>query len=102
MVISGSDKDVKSLLVNINMVKHCNKYVYLGSPFTSDGSVSPAVKAHATLKMPRMLKFVSFIKKSNDITCVVKKRVFDTTLMSTLLYGCESWMGKDETYVEIV
>lgn len=67
MVINGSHDDVEPLLVNDIIVEHCNMYVYLGSPFTSDGSVSSAVKAHATLKMPHVLKFVSFIKKNDDI-----------------------------------
>lgn len=42
-----------------------------------------------------MLKFVSFISKNNDIPYIVKKCVFEAVLMSTLLYGCESWTGAD-------
>ena len=95
MVINGSDEDVEPLLVNDMVVEHCNMYIYLGSPFTSDGSISSAVKTHASLKMPHVLKFVSFIKKNNDIPYIVKKRVFEAALMSTLLYGCESWVGAD-------
>ena len=54
LVINGSDEDVEPLLINDMVVEHCNMYVYLGSPFTSDGSVSSAVKTNATLKMPRV------------------------------------------------
>ena len=42
-----------------------------------------------------MLKFVSFLKKNNDIPFVVKRRVFDAALMSSILYGCESWINAD-------
>ncbi|MPC88151.1 hypothetical protein E2C01_083045 [Portunus trituberculatus] len=31
----------------------------------------------------------------NDVPFVVKQRVFDAALMSTPLYGCESWLGAD-------
>lgn len=42
-----------------------------------------------------MLKFVSFIRKNNDTPFIVKRRLFDAALMSSLLYGCESWVGAD-------
>ena len=70
-------------------------YIYLGSPFTSDGSPSSAVKAHASIKMTHVNKFVSFLKKNNDIPFIVKKRIFDAALMSAILYGCESWLNAD-------
>ena len=67
----------------------------MGSPFTKDGSMSFAVKAHALMKMSHVLKFVAFIRKNNDIPFIVKKRVFDAALTSSLLYGCESWFTAD-------
>lgn len=69
--------------------------VYLGSPFTADGSVSSSVRAHADAKMPHVIKFVSFLNKNNDIPFRVKKRVFEACLVSTILYGCESWLNAD-------
>lgn len=93
--ISGSETDREPLMVDGLEVKHCNSYVYLGSPFTSDGCTSSAVKAHANVKMSHVLKFVSFISKNNDVPFVVKRRVFEAALMSSLVYGCESWLGAD-------
>ena len=60
-----------------------------------DGSVSSAVKEYAERKMKDINKFILFIKKNNDIPFLVKKRVFDACLMSSLLYGCESWLNAD-------
>ena len=94
-VINGSEADFEPLVVNQLVVERCDMYVYLGSPFTSDGSTSSAVKAHANAKMPHVLKFVSFISKNNDVPFFVKRRVFDAALMSSLIYGCESWIGAD-------
>lgn len=48
--------------------------VHLGSPFTCHGSASSAIKLHAKLKMSHVLKFVSFIKKNNDVPFDVKKK----------------------------
>lgn len=94
-VISGNEADRESLVVEGLVIEHCDQYVYLGSPFTSDGRVSSAVKAHASAKMPHVLKFVSFINKNNDIPFIVKRRVFEAAIMSTLIYACESWIGAD-------
>ena len=94
-VINGSETDLEALIVNELVVEHCEMYIYLGSPFTSDGSVSSAVKVHANIKMSHVLKFVSFISKNNDVPFVVKKRVFEAALMSSLVYGCESWLAAD-------
>ena len=94
-VINGTSRDKEPMVMDGIAVKHCDLYIYLGSPFTSDGSPSSAVKAHAKLKLPHVLKFVSFLKKNNDVPFTVKKRVFDAALTSTLLYGSESWVGAD-------
>ncbi len=94
-VISGSEADSEPLVVNDLVVNSCHLYIYLGSPFTSDGCISSAVKAHANAKTCHVLKYVSFVTKNNDVPFIVKKRVFDACLMSTLIYGCESWVCSD-------
>ncbi len=42
-----------------------------------------------------MLKFVSFMRKDNDIPFIVQRRLFDAALISALLYGCGSWVSAD-------
>ena len=59
--------DSEPLRVDDLVVDYCNQYIYLGSPFTSDGSPSSAVKAHASIKMAHVNKFVSFLKKNKMI-----------------------------------
>ena len=94
-VINGEIGDRESLSVGDLVVEHCNSYVYLGSHFMCDGSVSSAVKEHAKVKICQVLKFVSFITKNNCVPFIVKRRVFDAALTSSLLYGCESWVCAD-------
>ena len=63
--------DADPLRVNDLIVEHCN--VYLGRHFTCDGSVSAAVKLHAQNKLCQVSKFVSIIRKNNDVPFIVKK-----------------------------
>ena len=94
-VICGTDQDREIIEVDDLIIEQCTKYVYLGSVFTADGSVSSSVAAHAQSRVAHLNKFVSFLDKNNDIPFIVKKRVFDAVLMSTILYGCESWLNAD-------
>lgn len=71
------------------IISPCTSYVYLESPFTSDGSASSAIRLHARGKVCHVLRFVSFVKKNNDVPFVMKLGVFDAALMSSLLYGWE-------------
>ena len=61
-VINGTAEESRPLQVNELTIDSCVKYVYLGSPFTSDGSTSTSIKEHANMKMCHVLKFVSFLK----------------------------------------
>ena len=60
-----------------------------------DGYVSSTVQEHAKKKLCHVLKFVSFVKRNNDVPFIIKRRVFDAALTSSLLYGCESFIGAD-------
>ncbi len=92
-VVGGSVEDRQPLRVAELEVQQCQQYTYLGATFTADGSVHQAVRAHANAKAAHVAKFVSFIKKNNDVPFVIKKRAFDAALMSAVLYGCESWLN---------
>ena len=95
MCVNGNAEDKVPLIAEGLTIKHCDQYIYLGSAFTSDGRPSSAVKAHAMGRMCQVLKFVSFLKKNNDFPFYAKRKVFDACLMSSLVYGCESWLNAD-------
>ncbi|KAG0710657.1 hypothetical protein GWK47_022359 [Chionoecetes opilio] len=94
-VVNGNDADREAMHVDDVSVSACEHYIYLGSPFAADGSTSTAIKLHAQSKMCHALKFISFISKNNDIPFFVKCKVFQAAFMSTILYGCESWLNGD-------
>ena len=93
MVINGNIEDKNDLIIQDMCVKMCKYYVYLGSPFSADGLTSSSIKINANLRMCQALKFVSFCLKNNDVPFYVKKKVFHAAVMSSILYGCESWLN---------
>ena len=80
-VINGVAEDLAPIYINDMAIERCNCYVYLGSPFTCDGAVNSSVKEHAKSKLCHVIKFVSYIKKNNDVPFIVKRRVFDAALV---------------------
>ena len=83
------------MVIDDTVVEACERYVYLGSPFTADGSSSTAIKAHEENQMCHALKFVVFVNKNNDIPFYVKRKVFESALTTSLLYSYESWLNGD-------
>ena len=84
MVVNGSAEDDQDLIVQGMCVKACKYYVYLGSPFSADGSTSSSIKINVDMKMCQALKFVSFCLKNNDVPFYVKKKVFHAAVMSSI------------------
>jgi hypothetical protein len=93
MVIRGTTADRTPLKSNDLTIENTNSYTYLGSVFTQDGRMLSSVKDQCNKKMPSVVKFEAFVKKNSDAPFSVKKKVFEAALMSSILYGCESWLS---------
>ena len=92
MVINGNAAERTPITIGGITITNCHTYVYLGSPFTQDGKVTSAIKAHCDAKASHIIKFAAFVKKNQDFPFWIKKKVLDSALLSAILYGCESWM----------
>lgn len=67
------------------------KFIF-GHPSPATGRFPPH-SLQAKSNVCQAFKFVSFVIKKNDVQFEVKRRVFDAALMSSLLYGCQSFVG---------
>ena len=61
MVINGTNIDRQPITLNNLTIKHCEKYIYLGSPFTADGSLATAIKVHVQEKNGSFLQICIFL-----------------------------------------
>ena len=74
-------------------VTHCSQYTCLGSIFTSNGRVSSAIDKHADTHINALNRLVRFLDINQSAPFLVKKCVVDACFASSLLYGCEFWLG---------
>ena len=71
-------------------IEDVEEFVYLGSLMSSDGSSDAEVKARLTKARIAFRTLRNFWRNGN-IGQNTKLRIFKTNILSTLLYGAESW-----------
>jgi hypothetical protein len=94
LYVTSTDESVRCI------IEHCNSYVYLGSIFTSDGSIKNSVKLHAEDKRKHLLKLVTFLSKNCDMPFHLKYKVFNACFFTSIIYGCESWLYVNSREIE--
>ena len=92
MVINNDENDKATILSNGLSVKYCPVYIYLGAFITDDASSRHSIELHVESKRKYVLKFASFLNRNPGLPFVLKRRVAEACVLSTLLYGCESWL----------
>ena len=92
MVINGLKSDRQEFTVQGVTVKHTYSYIYLGSPFTEDGSINSVIGLHVKSRIADLNKFKIFCGKNETMPYRFKKQVLDSMIISSLLYGCETWL----------
>ena len=93
MVVNGTKEDRKEFTVYNITVKHTTSYVYLGSPFTENGKMKDVIKLHVKSRGKDLNKFRIFCKKNETMPYGFKKKVLEAVIISSLLYGCETWLA---------
>ena len=92
MVINGEERDREPFTCKDVTVKHAIKYIYLGSPFTENGSIRSVIELHLKTRTADLNKFKIFCKMNATMPYQYKKKVLQAVITSSLLYGCESWL----------
>ena len=86
---------MESIIANDIIVKYCNNYKYLGTFVTDDG-------AYKTVRFTSkdIIKLYTFINRNPELPYSMKRRVAESCILSSLLYGCETWMCNNYGKVE--
>ena len=92
MVINGVAADRQDFVVSGVVVKHTTSYIYLGSPSTENGKLKDVIQLHVKSRLKDLNKFKIFCKKNETMPFQYKKKVLEAAIMSSLLYGSETWL----------
>ena len=101
LVINGEPRDREEFTCNNVTVKHASLYIYLGSPFTENGSIPSIIELHVKSRTADLNKFKIFCKMNSTMPYQYKKKVLLAAVRSSLLYGCESWLVENYKGVEV-
>lgn len=93
MVINGSRTERQPITIDNHTVSHTEQYTYLGTIFSADGKFRTMMESHVSRVSCNVLKFYSFLKTNRSMPFHIKRKVMDACLLSSLLYGCESWLS---------
>ena len=100
LVINGEAKDREEITCMSVTVKHAITYIYLGSPFTENGSIRSAVDLHLKTRTADLNKFKIFCKTNCTMPYQYKKKVLQAMILMSLCYGCESWLIESYSDIE--
>ena len=93
MVINGTEKDKETIVIDGKEIVHCKKYVYLGAIILENPSFAGFIEEHRVEKNKNILKLCSFLNKNPDLPFVLKQRVMEACIFSSILYSSESWFS---------
>ena len=88
---SVNTKDTEPFILQNITIKHTDSYVYLGSPI-SNAPIQTQIGKQIASKQCHARKFRSFLRKNSEAPFAVKKAVWKSALISSILYSCETWL----------
>ena len=92
MVINKSENDRIPISNDNITVEYSSAYIYLGTPITGDGYYKSVINMNISEKRRHLIKMFAFIQKNADLPFSIKKSIADACVLSSLLYGSESWL----------
>jgi hypothetical protein len=100
MAINGSAADKEPIIHHEHRIEHCEKYVYLGGVFTSLGDMKSVLVEESLKCRTDVNKFAVFIAKNASMPYVLKKKVAEAAVLTSMMYSSESWLSKDLSRIE--
>ena len=96
VMVNGSENSTVQITMNGQQLEEITAFKYLGAVLTKDGRSTTEIKTRLAIATSNMAK-LSKIWSSNNISFSSKIKLYRALVLSTLLYGCESWTLTAET-----
>jgi hypothetical protein len=85
------DGDVAHIQLNGALVDSVVKFPYLGSLFTANGSLDDEITSRIRAAHAAYGRLMSRVFRSHRLKLHTKLAVYQAVVLTTLLYGCETW-----------
>ena len=102
MIVQRDKFQDMKINVNNNGLENVEDFTYLGSKISNDGNSQREINIRIS-KAAGAMKQLSNIWKDTNISNKTKLKLYRTNVVSTLLYGCETWQvtTKQEKILDI-
>ena len=100
MVINGSHRERQPIISGEHIVEHCDQYTYLGATFTANGTNRSLLEYESRTCQSDVNKFSVFVAKNTTMPYVLKKKVANAAILTSMLYSSESWLTDNLQKIE--
>ena len=102
MVINPKTTNDRTYIkLNSGWFKYVTSYTYLGVTISDTGLINQDIIQHAKDKKKSVyVKLANFVRNNEYAPISVKKKVLQSCLQASLLYGCETWGSSSITKIE--
>ena len=87
----GSPAIPPTICIDGTQLKVVDQFKYLGSTISSDGSLDKEITARISKASQSMGRLRSRVLNHKNITLTTKIKVYKAVVLTSLLYGCETW-----------
>ena len=96
VMTNSANKTPAQIYMNGQQLEEVSAFKYLGATLTKDSRSTTEIKSRLAIATSIMAK-LDKIWKNENISFPTKMRLYRALVLSTLLYGCESWTMTAET-----
>ena len=91
-ILSTSSPDAPTFSINGNQLKNSENFTYLDSNLSFSGDLTNVVQRRINLASSAFGRLNKRVLDNQYLTIHTKIVVYDAVVISTILYGCETWV----------
>ena len=91
-ILSTSSSDAPNFSINGNQLKNSDNFTYLGSNLSFSGDLTNEIQKRINFALSAFGRLSKRVFGNQDLTIHTRIVVYDAVVISTILYGCKTWV----------
>ena len=92
-ILSTPSPDAPTFSISGNQLKNSENFTYLGSNISFSGDLTNEIQRHINLASSAFGRLSKRVFGNQNLSIHTKIVVYDAVVISTCLYGCETWVS---------